>query len=240
MTSRKLMATVVGTLVGLAVWPAAAVAQPFELAVKKDQFFGSSRGTLTFSADGIEYRTDDRDDARQWTFEDIKQVQVLSPTAIHIKTYEDQGKLRLGADRTFEFEITQGAVPPALVEFLLARIDRPVVTAVVPPSDDEPLFRVPVKHLRAGQGSHGDLFVYDDRVVYLTGREGASRYWRFSDIYVVLQTDPYRLQVLAYEGGGGKTRPFTFDVKTVLPPGFFEAIWQRMSEPAAARQPLRQ
>ena len=206
---------------------------PFELAVKKDHLFGSSRGTLVFAADGAEYRTPDKDDARRWAYEDIKQVQVLSPTRVAILTYEDRGRLKFGADRTFEFEIVQGDVAPDLVAFLLDRIPRPVVTSVLPPAPAAPTpgFRVPLKYQRARRGSEGALVLYDDRLVYLTERASDARYWRLADLYSVLRVDRSRLEIVAYEGGSGNTRRFMFELKADLPQSSYEALWVRVNPP---------
>lgn len=208
---------------------AAAAGPPFELSVKKDHAWGASRGTLVVGQDGVEYRTADKDDARSWSYEDIKQLQILSPTRISVLTYEDRGKLKLGADRTFRFEVAQGAVSAEIVTFLLERIGRSVVTAVMPRIDGEPLFRVSVKHQRQRRGSEGTLALYDKRLVYLTERAGASRYWRFGDVFAVLRLDRYRLEILAYEGGSGETRSFVFEIKDELPDGFHEALWARVN-----------
>lgn len=208
---------------------AGAAGPPFELSVKKDRVWGASRGTLVFGQDGVEYRTTDEDDARLWSYDDIKQLQILSPSRIAVLTYEDQGRFKLGADRTFRFEVVERAVSSDLVTFLLDRITRPVVTAVMPRDDGEPLFRANVKHQRQGRGSEGTLVMHDTRLVYLTERDGESRYWRFGDVYAVLRLDRFRLQVLAYEGGSGETRPFVFELKTELPDGFYDALWARVN-----------
>lgn len=228
-TLRVMLAT--GILLGF-VRNARAAGPPFELTVKKDHFFGSSKGTLVFDVEGVEYRTSDKDDARKWTYPDVKQVQILAPTRIAVLTYEDQGRLRLGADRTFAFEVTQGAVSSDLVAFLLDRIERPIVTALMPPGAGRaPLFHVPVKHQRGGRRSEGTLELYDDRLVYLTESEAQARYWRIGDIFAVLQLDRYRLQILAYEGGGGQIRTFTFELKADLAEGFFAALWAMVNPP---------
>ena len=210
----------------------AAAGPPFELSVKRDRLFGGSTGTLVFTAEGIEYRTTNKDDARRWVYDEVKQVQILSPTRIAVLTYEDQGRLKLGADRTFRFEVVQGAVSSELVTFLLERVARPIVTAVMPHYGGEPLFRVRVKHQRQGRGSEGTLVMYDGQLLYLTEREDDSRYWRFGDIYSVLQLGRYRLQVTVYEGGSGETRPFVFELKSDLPEGFYDALWARVNPPA--------
>ena len=211
---------------------AAAAGPPFELSVKKDQVWGASRGTLIVGQDGIEYRTTDKDDIRTWSYADIKQIQILSPTRIKVLTYEDQGKLRLGADRAFQFEVVGGTVSSELVTFLLDRTGRSVVTVVMPRIEGEPLFRANVKHLRQGRGSDGALVLYDTQLLYLTERVGESRHWRLADLYSVLRLDRYRLEIRAYEGGSGDTRSFVFELKSDLPDGFYDALWARVNRTA--------
>lgn len=208
---------------------AAAAGPPFELSVKKDHVWGASRGTLVVGQDGIEYRTTNTDDIRSWSYENIKQLQILSPTQIKVLTYEDQGTLRLGADRAFYFEVVGGTVSSELVTFLLDRTGRSVVTAVMPRIEGEPLFRANVKHQRQGRGSEGALVLYDTQLLYLTERVGESRQWRFPDLYSALRLDRYRLEIRAYEGGSGDTRSFVFELKSDLPDGFYDALWARVN-----------
>lgn len=211
---------------------AAAAGPPFELSVKKDRVWGSSQGTLVVGEDGIEYRTTHKDDIRSWSYENIKQLQILSPTRIKILTYEDQGKLRLGAERAFRFEVVAGTVSSELVTFLIDRTNRSVVTAVMPRLEGEPLFRANVKHQRQGRGSEGALLLYDTQLAYLTERVGESRHWRFTDVYSVLRLDRYRLEIRAYEGGSEDTRSFVFELKSDLPDGFYDALWTRVNRTA--------
>ncbi len=212
-----------------------ALAQPFEFAVEKDQLFGSSSGTLAFDVETVAYSTDEEDDARVWTYRDIKQVQLLSPTTVTIKTYEDQGWTRLGADRAFEFELTEGTVPAELATFLAERVDQPLVLALFPTPAEEPRFRVPVKLRQRVRGSEGTLAVYDHLVVYETTRGEHARQWRDVELYAVFQPDRHRLTVEVYEGGGDNIRDFSFDLKADLPPGFLDLLWRRLYTPDLAR-----
>ena len=216
----------------LALMGAPVLAQSFEFAVKKDQLFGSSEGTLVFGLESVEYRTADLNDARQWAYDDIKQLQVLSATRITIKTYEDQGWLRLGADRTFEFEVTEGIVSPDLVGFVWDRVVLPVVTAIFPPADAPPGRSVPVKLRQRIHGSHGVLQLFDDRLVYVTDDDEHGRAWRPADLRTVYQPDRHRLNIDAYEGGSDRTRTFSFDLKRPLPAGFLDAVWQWVHTPS--------
>ena len=224
--------TIVAAAVALAATRATAADDPnFALSVKRGHFFGSSSGTLRFTPTEIQYDTTDKGDARRWTYWNIKQIQIESPKRITFLTYEDQGRLKLGADRGFEFEVRSGSIGPDLVAFILSQTDRPVVTAVLPPIVKAPLYRLPVKHERQGRGSDGVLLMYDDALVYETERPDETRYWRFADLFAVLPLDRERLQVTAYEGGAGELRPFTFQLKAALPDGFARLLWSKVNPP---------
>jgi len=220
------------TALATAVSAASAVAQgPYELTVKADHAIGASRGTLVFDQGSVEYRTTDREDARKWRYDDIKQLQLLGPRHVQVLTFEDQGRLKMWKHRTFDFEVVGGTVNPELVAFLLTRIDRSMVTAVMPTDGGgEPLARIPVKHERR-RGSEGVLLVYADHLAYLTEGPEASRYWRYGDVASVFKLDPYRLVVSAYEGGAGQTRPFVFDLKHELSDDVYAALWARVNPP---------
>ena len=121
----------------------AAVAQPFELTVKNDRLFGASDGTLVFTPQGVDYQTADVEEARRWVYDDIKQILILSSTHVVIATYEDQGWIKLGADKRFDFEVIGEPVSEDLVTFLLDRVHHPLVTGVVPTLDGAPHVRLP-------------------------------------------------------------------------------------------------
>lgn len=220
------------TLAFTASWAAASDGPPYALSVKRSHIVGSSSGTLRVTADGIEYETAAKDEARRWSYAEIKQLQIPTSKRVVVLTYEDQGRLRFGADRRFDFAVRDGTVSPDLVAFILSHTDRSIVTAVLPPLPNAPSFRVPVKHERQGRGSDGALLMYDDALVYRTEHQAESRYWRFSDLFAVLPLDRDRLQILAYEGGAGELRPFTFQLKADLSERFVRALWDRVNPPA--------
>ncbi len=231
--NRRIVAVAVVSILALtASWSTALDGPPYALSVKRSHTIGSSSGTLRVTAEGIEYDTTAKDEARRWAYAEIKQLQIQTPTRVVVLTYEDQGRLRFGADRTFDFEVRDGSVSPELVAFMLSRTDRPIVTAVLPPLPSGPLFEVPVKHERQGRGSSGTLLMYDDALVYRTEGKGEARYWRFKDLFAMLPLDRERLQMLAYEGGAGELRPFTFQLKAELPEPFVQALWDRVNPPA--------
>lgn len=217
-------------LAALAVTAAAALAAdgpPFELAVRLDRTFGSTPGTLTFGADRVEFEATGGNQVRSWRYEDLQQIQVRTARRIDLLTWEDQGRLKLGADRTYAFHLSAGEVPSELVAFLLRRVERPLLIAVMPPACCHPGLQVAVKHERQGQGSEGVLAIEPGALIYRTPREGDSRYWRLADLESVLRLDRYRLQVMAREGG--RLRPFVFQLKRELPEGFYEALWAEVN-----------
>lgn len=229
----RVLATACFALSLVLLVPEEGVAQPFELSVRHDRAFGSSEGTLVFTAQGVDYQAADGDDARQWRYEDLKQVRVLSPTRLALATYEAQGWLRFRADRTFNFEVTGGPVSDELGAFLLEHVPLPPVVAVIPTRDSPLLFGAAVK-LRQG-GSHGRLELVGEYLIYRTERQDHNRVWGLGDLHLVFQPDRHRLTVQAYEGGGDRRRAFEFDLKHPLPAGALEAIWAGMYGPSWPR-----
>lgn len=230
MKVRTMWSRSVGVLVVLALTAAVAVATEgpsFELAVRLDKTFGSTPGTLTFRADSVEFEAAGAGRIRSWRYEDLRQVQVRSARRIDLLTYEDQGWLKLGADRRYQFSLAAGEVPPELVAFLLRRVERPLLLAVIPPPCCTTGLKVAVKHERQGKGSEGVLLVHHGALIYDTQREGEARYWRFTDLDSVLLLDRDRLQVTARENA--RLRPFVFQLKSELPEGFYDALWAEVN-----------
>lgn len=130
-------------------------AQGMEFEVQHHHTLKDCRGTLKISPDGVEYLTLHVKDSRKWTFDEIRTLEVLSPTRISIVTYEDQRRLA-GKDRVFEFTLLKGKATPELSTFLLSSVKRPMAVAVLP-EQGVPDFELPVKHLHAITGTTGVL-----------------------------------------------------------------------------------
>lgn len=128
-----------------------------------------------------------------------------------------------------------GRLSPDLVAFLWDHVESPVVTAVLPPAGVSPGLSVPVKLRQRLRGSDGTLQLYDDRLVYVTDRAEHGRVWRPADFRTAYQPDRHRLNIDIYEGGGDRTRTFSFDLKRPLPPGFLDSLWQWVHTPSMSR-----
>ena len=177
-------------------------------------------------ADGIAFRAAPGDPLR-WSYLDLQQIRIESPTRLIIVTYREhqrRGNAHTDNGPSYRFET---AVPLGadVVQFLLDHFSRPMASAVMPVLNESAQAHVAVKQHR----DEGDLALYAEGIAYVTGYKHESRFWRFRDLFSVLRLDRYRLQITAYDGGGGRLQTFTFELKTDLPAGMYDAIWQRVN-----------
>ncbi len=201
--------------------------QSFEFTVRHHHTLKDCSGTLKISGEGVEYVTAQGKDSRFWKFDEIRTLEVKSPTEISVVTYEDQ-KRWAGKDKVFEFTLLDKKATPELSSFLLARVKRPMEVAVLP-EQVAPRFELHVKHLHTITGTTGVLKIYPDRVVYETASQGDSRYWRLSDIERFSQPDRFRFQVVSYvPTAGGPTEVYNFQLMEDLPEGLYDYLWVRL------------
>jgi hypothetical protein len=200
----------------------------FEYIVKHQHVLKDCRGTLKISDDGVEYRTPHAKDSRRWKFDEIRVLEVKSPTEISVVTYEDQRRWA-GKDKVFEFTLLDKKATPEFARFLLSHVSRPMVLAVIPEDGEKPAFEIPAKHLRTISGALGTLRIYEDRVVYQTAAPGDSRYWRLEDIERFSRPDRFRFQIVSYAPkAGGPTETYNFLLMDDLPEGAYDYLWVRL------------
>ena len=208
-------------------------AEPFRLSVNS----AGSQGTLVFTAGGVSFEAADAKKSRQWPYHELKQIRLVSPREIALDTFEDGSRWRFSADRTVQFDVTEGTIDGDLVAFLLENVSRPVTSAVLPGQLGEPSARAGAKHLRGRRGTHGSIAVYASGLAYETTVPRGSRYWRFADVESILRTSPFKLLINVYEHG--KVRPFAFELKAPLPDGAFDYAWDQVNTPAERRGEAR-
>ncbi len=202
--------------------------QSFEYAVKHHHIRKDCRGTLRITPDGVEYKTPNPKDSRKWRFEEIRTLEVKSPTEISAITYEDQ-KRWFGKDKVFKFTLLDKKATPELSVFLLSRVKKPMELAVVPEESSKPAFEIPVKHLHTVVGAMGVLQVYTDHVVFNSSKLGDSRFWRLADIERVSQPDRFRFQIVGYvPKAGGPTAVYNFQLLEELPEAVVDYLWVRL------------
>jgi hypothetical protein len=181
----------------------------------------------------MEYLTSHKKDARTWKYVDIQQLGLVADKKISVVTYEDR-KLQLGKDRIFNFELTQGTIPPSLRNALQARMTKPLVSAVIPELP-APVYQIPVKHQHALGGCQGTLEIGEQQVVYRTPHSPDSRIWRHQDISSIGSTGPFQLRLSSMERTGGEhasEKNFIFDLKHRLEPELYDFLWRKVNLPS--------
>ena len=207
-------------------------AQEVRFPVRHGRLLRDCTGELIFGETGIEYRSNDKADARIWKYEDIQQLGLLGPKELTIITYEDS-KWKLGKDLFYRFTITTGEITPALWTQLQAKLKRPVVSALIPP-DIASKFTIPVKHLRGFGGTQGMLEIGDEYIIYKTTVPKDSRIWRYRDISSVGTTGPYQMRITSIDrtdNESGSERNFVFSLKERLVPEAYDFIWWKINGP---------
>jgi hypothetical protein len=208
------------------------LAEETRFQVKHDHGLRSCRGELVFRDDAVEYLTSHKKDARTWNYVDIQQLGLMSDREISVVTYEDS-KLQLGKDKIFNFELTEGSIPPALAAALQARLTKPLVSAVIPELPAAK-YQLPVKHQHALGGCQGNLEIGEHEVVYKTSHSSDSRIWRYEQLTSIGSTGPFQLRLSGMErtnGEYGAEKNFIFDLKRRLDPEIYDFLWRKINLP---------
>lgn len=217
----------------LAAVPALAAPGPFSYRVRQvdpGRRFSSTPGTLTIDDTGVAFSAPKPQDARRWTFEAIQQLKI-APQQIEIATYEDRGRFSTGGGRVYRYAIEGPPADAGLVDFLIARVHVPIVSAVLPSAGTHPDISILAHHEQRRGGADGELVATPAGLAFVTARAGQARFWRYADLFAVLPIDRYRLQLSAYEGGPGETRLYVFSLKAPLDGRAYDLLWQRINRP---------
>ncbi len=172
----------------------------------KKAFRADQAGTLRITADGLEFRPGGKNaPERRWAYVDIQHFDRIDKAEVEIRSYEDS-PWRMGRDRRYRFAVLAGEFGDALLEQVVSRIGKPAtdrVAATVPGAELE----LPAKHLRRWGSSQGVLFVDAERIVYASPSPRRSRAWLLGrDVDAVWSSDPFRLEVHAFDGRDGYLR----------------------------------
>jgi len=229
---RFAMLTVFLGMIGPVV-PQDRVLPPQTLAVRHDHLFGSGEGQLVVSEGGIEFVSEkDGAHARYWSYQDIQELQVLSPGKIRLLTYEDVG-WKLQRDRNLKFEVTDQEVSAALVQLLRPRLSGRLVSAVFA-DPEQAFYSVPVKHRHTlGGGCEGRVIFAEEGVYYQSSRGEESRFWPTGEIRSLGSMSDFSLRLTVREASVlGRERTFQFQLKEPLSRPAFDRLWRRIHEPA--------
>ncbi len=200
------------------------------------------RGVLTFGEDGISFqpaRAGRR--ALSWDYTDIRHFDRIGAAEVAIRGYVGSA-IPFGADARYRFRIREGDFDDATHEAVVARIGKPATDRVPRPPEDAKL-ELPAKHLKRFGGSQGILFVTEDRIVYATDAPAKARSWVIErDVASVWSSDPYRLEVHAFDGREGYLRRpsvYRFALKRPLDPLLYRRLKLKLYEIERRRGPLR-
>lgn len=214
----------------------AAFAQEFKYPVEHDHLLKSCKGELVISQEGIQYRTDNKDHARKWSYADIQMIKLESPKKIEVISYESS-RMKFGGDRTFEFKVLNGTVAKEVSDFLLARVERPLETRFVA-SEEKPRYDIAVRHRHSFGGEQGRLKVYAGRLVYESEKKEGSRSWRWSDVKGISRTGAYQLSITTFEPQfGGPTKTYNFDLKDDRGDALYDLLWANVYRPTLPASP---
>ena len=212
-------------------------AQEFRYQVSRDKLVGHAEGELIISTERVEYRAKKEKDGRVWAYREIKLFEVLSPTRVRIRTYEDGSRWKLGRDRDFTFKIVGAELTQEVSDFLRGRIDRPFVTSFTAEGGN-PLAQISVKHLHRFGGCQGVLKVYPDHLSYEAEDGHDSRSWLWKDIKSIGRPDRFRFEVVTYEPQfGGPARSFNFTLKEEMPDAVYDLVWTSVFRPTPLTKP---
>lgn len=197
-----------------------------QLPVRHEHLHGGCNGILTVDGDGIRF-AGPKKHAWYWKYEDIQELK-LEPRKVRIVTYKDD-KLRLGADREYEFT---GDLPAAdLYQLWKTRMDQRFVAALPEAAPEGVHF--PVKRLKRISGSEGVLTFGKDTIVYTTPAKGESRTWRYMDIDSISSSGPFELTITTFERArwdyGGR-KGFDFALKQPIAEAAYNQLWLRIEQ----------
>lgn len=186
--------------------------------VHEKRLWRDGHGKIVISETGISYVSDKKEESREWKYEDIQYFDRISRSEFVVLSYEDS-RLWLGRDEAYRFRIVGGELSDEVFDQISRRLNRPLTDRVVADSLEAP-YVLPAKHLHTFGGCEGELRFTPDAIYYVTDHREDARTWRLDrDVQSVWSSDPYRLQIYAYDNNRrefSRTRLYAFDLKQPL------------------------
>ena len=193
-------------------------------------------GRLTISSTGVSYQeitvngeAPKHPHAFRWNYQDIQELQ-MAPRSLTITTYKDI-KWKLGADRSFRFDLLGNQTFVSAYQYLKGRLDQRFV-AEIPDHISTALWGAPVKRLLRFSGEDGVLQVGPNEIVYSPAQKGESRTWRYEDIDNISSSGPFQLTIVTYERSRsdyGSRKQFNFQLKRRLEETQYNDLWLRLN-----------
>ena len=190
----------------------------FRYEVKLDKLWGGEPGVLTVDEGGIHYRSENAKTALDLDFEDVRKADVSDPRKIRLYTY-DRAKKRLTRASRFEFTLREGTTSPALTQFLVARLERPVVGSH---QVEKAGVEIPAYHRHGLGGCHGILRFGSAAIVFESEEPKHSRTWTHEDIQTIGTMNAFHFRLTSY------AETFNFDLKRRLSADDYRTLWRHV------------
>jgi len=250
-TIQKLTVTVLIVLAEIISLTPMVVAQDQEDIVYKVEHkhaIGVGRGELHITKDGIKYSGESQNEpshSRSWQDLDIKRLEI-NKKELRIVIYEEShlpiiprkapftdGKsIKIDTEHDYLFRLQDGEITEELAKTLLERFQRPIASSIIPEKlreTSELIFEIPVFHRHLRGGASGVLRIYGEFIIFDTGVEKGSRYWRYSDIRDIARLGQYKFELATYEGQmatDGKS--YIFDLKRPMTDKEYDSLWKKV------------
>ena len=206
--------------------------QPLSFEAHHKHWHGECSGRLTFDDEGVQFDgTGSKGHTIHWDWLDIQQLKIQDDGAVSLLTYKDN-RWRLGADRELHFSVTDPRFAERVASLAGRRLDRRFIASFSNPLP-QPLWDLPVKHLLRITGSEGTLAVYEDRIIYKTGKPGDTRTWYLRDIEGISASGDDGLTITTYERARshyGHRKDFNFELKQPLSEARYNELWRRLEQ----------
>jgi hypothetical protein len=184
---------------------------------KLDRFPKSTPGTLTISAEGIDFHPS-KGEALHWALAEIRTVALSNPRKLYLVSYQNR-RWHLPGDRPFEFTLNT-AMPPEIAAELVDRVGKPAINGD-PLPEASSFAIIPARHKTSTGGSSGSLRFSDSGIDYLS-KAGDARSWRWADIETIAHPEPYRFRVSAH------LETFDFELKQPLTAKMSDRLWDHI------------
>ena len=226
----------IALIIGLLLTPALFAQQSFQYQASHPHPRGGGLGTLTINDVGVSFqeaykngRTPKHPHVWHWNYQDIQQLKI-APKSLTVLTYEDD-KWKLGADRSYQFDLVSDQTFEAAYNHLKSRLDQRFVAALAA-SPASVLWEIPVKHLVALGGDEGVIQVGPEEVMYKSAKPSESRTWRYEDIDNISSSGPFQLTITTFERAlmqYGSRKGFEFQLKQRLEEARYNDLWLRLN-----------
>jgi hypothetical protein len=201
-----------------------AAAQPVYVDAVEKRLGRDRPGRLLFEAESVTFMPA-RGEARRWTWPQVQRLELTAEGEVFLTLYRDVW-WQAERDQRLHFSSSNLKQNTALAALLKARIGDRFIPRLALPQGGE-LWRAPAKLLRGWGGPEGEFVLNAEGWQFLSPEPGHS----FSiDDRLTANISSFEPLLLSISVRGGR-RQYELQLKEPLPPGVYDAWWQRLNRP---------